>query len=162
MTNPTEQSMSSTCPDLSIAGAGRLGSALCCVWTQRGGRVILWSRRGRRHLPSDTRVKNVQWAQNVHELLRQRIILTALPGSALLECTRDIKIAKSFQGLVLSAAVDTRLALLQQIFPRATVCRFAPFLIDRFRSIPSLLLAPDESRDNGTLVEGILQPRCCC
>ena len=68
-------------------------------------------------------------------------------GRVLLELAEESKQARSFNGIVFSAAASLSQESLQRVFPMATVVCIAPFLIDGTNSIPTLVLRPSHLRE---------------
>lgn len=132
---------------LGLLGAGRLGQAIAKVWLRRTGEApLVWSRSGRGG-PGELRIPDGVWVDNWTKVLQARSVIIALPGKALLELAESSEQARSFDGIVFSAAASLSLQSLQRVFPIATVVCIAPFLIDGTNSIPMLVLRSPQLQD---------------
>ena len=129
---------------LGILGAGRLGEAIAKVWFARTGEApLVWSRRGQRPLENaEKRIAEGSWVDDWAEALRARSVVISVPGRALLELAEGSEPARAFRGNIFSAASSLSRESLQRVFPRASIIRIAPFLINDTNSIPMLVLRP--------------------
>jgi pyrroline-5-carboxylate reductase len=133
---------------LGLLGAGRLGEAIANTWFRRTGEVpLVWSRNGA-SANGGTRIPDGVWVDDWSKVLQAHSIIIALPGKALLELTEGSDQARTFQGIVFSAAASLSLDSLRRVFPRATVVCIAPFLIDGTNSIPTLVLRSSNLDDS--------------
>jgi pyrroline-5-carboxylate reductase len=133
---------------LGILGAGRLGSAIAKAWFRRTGEMpFVWSRSGA-SANGVPRIPHGVWVDDWTKVFQARSIVIALPGKALLELATASAQARSFQGIVFSAAASLSPESLRQVFPLATVVCIAPFLIDGTNSIPTLVLRSSQLRDS--------------
>ena len=131
-----------------LLGAGRLGEAIAKVWFHRTGEVpLVWSRSGS-SLNGVSRIPDGVWVDDWTKVLEARSIIIALPGRALLELAESSEHARTFAGIVFSAAASLSLASLRRVFPKATVVCIAPFLIDGTNSIPTLVLRSSHLQDS--------------
>ena len=129
---------------LGLLGAGRLGEAIAKAWFRRTGEMpLVWSRSGA-SANGVPRIPDGVWVDDWTKVLEAQSIIIALPGKALLELAEPSEQARSFDGIVFSAAASLSLSSLRRVFPLATVVIISPFLIDGTNSIPTLVLhSPD-------------------
>src|SRR4051794_5263884 len=133
---------------LGILGAGRLGEAIAKAWFRRTGDMpFVWSRSGA-SANGVPRIPHGVWVDDWTKVFQARSIVIALPGKALLELAETSEQARSFHGIVFSAAASLSLESLRRVFPIATVVCIAPFLIDGTNSIPTLVLRSPQLRDS--------------
>lgn len=145
MTGMETERLEAARPRLSLLGAGRLGDALAKVWRARTGEPpLVWSRGG----PHPAlRAADGVWVADWTEALQAQAVFVAIPGRALLDLAEGNEQARAFEGEVISAAPALSHKSLQSVFPKATVIRVAPFLIDGANSIPTLALRPPDLPD---------------
>lgn len=131
---------------LGLIGAGRLGQAMAEVWLKRSNaNLIVWSRGGPKPVGVEPRVTGGTWAGEWFDVFRADAVLIAVSGRALIELLEShAEKTRTFEGRLYSAAVGMSYDLLGQLFPRATIVRVAPFLIDGTRSVPMLAMRPHE------------------
>lgn len=133
---------------LGLLGAGRLGDAISKAWFRRTGEMpLVWSRSGA-SANGASRIPHGVWVDDWTKVLRARSIIVALPGKALLELAEGNEQARSFGGIVFSAAASLSPESLRRVFPMATVICIAPFLIDGTNSIPTLVLRSPHLRES--------------
>ena len=73
------------------------------------------------------RIPHGVWVDDWTKVFRARSIIVALPGKALLELAEGNEQARTFVGVVFSAAASLSPESLQRVFPMATVVCIAPF-----------------------------------
>lgn len=133
---------------MGLLGAGRLGDAIAKAWFRRTGEMpLVWSRSGA-SANGAPRIPHGVWVDDWTKVLRARSIIVALPGKALLELAEASAQARTFHGIVFSAAASLSPESVQRVFPMATVICIAPFLIDGTNSIPTLVLRSSQLRDS--------------
>jgi pyrroline-5-carboxylate reductase len=133
---------------LGLLGAGRLGEAIAKTWVRRTGQVpLVWSRSGA-SANRAPRIPDGVWVDDWTKVFEARSVIIALPGKVLLDLAEGIDQARTFEGIIFSAAASLSLDSLRRVFPMATVVCIAPFLIDGTNSIPTLVLRSSHLDDS--------------
>ena len=125
---------------------------MASVWQKRNKRILVWSRGGRQLSDRDgMRISTGLWVAEWKDVFSARNVIIAIPGGPLVGLARDCEEAQAFEGAIYSAAIALSYDTLLQLFPKATIVRIAPFLIDGQNSVPMLALRPVSVRGSDWL-----------
>lgn len=137
--------------ELTIIGAGRLGSAIVRTWAREARRARIWSRAGRRDLGlTKDAVDGVVWLGEIRDIFAGRYVFSAISGAALREIVASNPSVGEFTGTFFCGAPEVSSDQLSELLPKAECLRVSPFLLGEAIFI-LMLLEPSAKRGQEAL-----------